>query len=90
MLVSDDLWSDFKDGDSATSYQNFDGNTIESMNMGTEIWVAGESYAFPCVILSSSGSDQHKLKSVACTHQAKYACMKHGKFLKLEINYLFH
>ena len=80
MLVSDDLWSDFKDGDSATSYQNSDGNTIESMNMGTEIWVAAESFAAPCVVLSGSGSDQHKLKSVACTHQAKYACIKQCTF----------
>ena len=87
-LLSDDLWSDFKDGNSATSYQNTDGNTIESMNMGAEIWVASESYAAPCAILSSSLSDQHKLKSVACTHQAKYACVKQCMCFKIKIYFI--
>ena len=50
------------------------------MNMGAEIWVSGESFAAPCVILSGSGSDQHKLKSVACTQDSRYACIKPCRF----------
>ena len=77
------MWSDFKDGSSATDYQNFAGNTIESMNMGAEIWVLGESFAAPCVVMSGSGSDQHKLKSVACTQESRYACIKPCRFHSL-------
>ena len=70
------MWSDFKDGTSAADYQNFAGSTIESMNMGAEIWVASESFAAPCVVMSGSGSDQHKLKSVSCSQQSRFACIK--------------
>ena len=51
------------------------------MNMGEEIWVLGESFAAPCVVMSGSGSDQHKLKSVACTQESRYACIKPCRFL---------
>ena len=75
LIQSDDLWSDFKDGSSATDYQNSNSVTLSALNMGTEIWVASESFNNPCTVMAG-GSDQYKLKSVSCSSQAKFACVK--------------
>ena len=74
--VCKDLWSDFKDGSDATDYQNGDSVTISSLNIGSGSWMASESFGEACTVMT--GTEEHKLKSVACSSQARYACTKPG------------
>ena len=74
--VCKDLWSDFKDGSDATDYQNGDSVTISSLNIGAGSWMASESFGEACTVMT--GTEEHKLKSVACSSQARYACTKPG------------
>ena len=61
--------------DSATSYQNGNSVTLETLNMGTEVWISSETFSEPCTVMAGT-SDLHNLKSVACSETKKYACTK--------------
>ena len=83
--VCKDLWSDFKDGSDATDYQNGDSVTISSLNIGAGSWMASESFGEACTVMT--GTEEHKLKSVACSSQARYACTKPGNFFQVFISH---
>ena len=61
--------------DSATSYQNGNSVTLETLNMGAEVWISSETFSEPCTVMAGT-SNLHNLKSVACSETKKYACTK--------------
>ena len=76
---TDDIWSDFKDGSNELNYFNgalVDAKQISEMGMGNEIWDPSDTQTGQCTKMASAS--QYRLKSVACSGEAKYICVKPG------------
>ncbi len=79
-IMSDDIWSDFKDGSNELNYFNgalLDAKQISDMGMGAEIWDPADTQTGQCTKMASTA--QYKLRSGACTGEARYICVKPGK-----------
>ena len=86
-IVSDDVWSDFKDGSNALDYFNgaaLNAKKISELGMGAEIWNPSDSHTMPCVKMSAFV--EYKLASVACSETAKYICTKQSRKNSISFN----